>query len=276
MPEPPSPGLKKRVHEVLNVAGEGDVLSRAVDLFILTLIATNAVIVILESVQSINVVAATTFHRIDAFSVIVFSFEYVLRVWSCTVDPRYAHPIKGRLRFMLSPMGLIDLAAILPFYLPAIGVDMRQARMVRLVRFLRIAKLARYASAFAAFHRIFRARREELVATMSCIFFLLVFASSMMYFAEGKVQPDTFSSIPAAMWWGVATMTTLGYGDVVPVTAFGKIIASVVALIGMGMFALPAGILGSAFVEDIQARKVKAPTNHCPHCGEDLSDQRAA
>jgi len=265
----PASDLKHRVHEVLDVAGEGDFLSRVADLVILTLIAVNAVIVILESVESVRLVAGDVFQRIELFSVGVFSVEYVLRVWSCTVDPKFARPIRGRLKFMTSAIGLIDLAAILPFFLPAMGLDMRQARMVRLVRFLRIAKLARYASAFGTFHRILKARKEELVATFSWIFFMLLVASSLMYFTEGSIQPEHFSSIPASMWWGVATMTTLGYGDVIPVTAFGKLLASVVALIGMGMFALPAGILGSAFVEDIQAQKGERK-HRCPNCGENV------
>lgn len=258
--------MKRRAYEILEVAREGDVTSRRIDRFILALIAANAIVVVLESMQAVNDVAGTALHRFDLFSVMVFSAEYVIRVWCCTVDPRYASPIRGRLRFMISPMGLIDLAAVLPFYLPAAGIDLRIARSVRLIRLLRLAKLVRYSSAFGVFGRIMRRRKEELVASLTCASFMLLVASSLMYIVEGHVQPDRFSSIPAAMWWGVSTMTTVGYGDVYPITPIGKLIGAVVSLIGMALFALPAGILGSGFIEDIQQRRSTKP-DECPHCG---------
>ncbi len=259
-------GLKHRAYEILEVARDGDLSSRRGDRFILALIAANAVVVVLESVQAVNDVAGPALHLFDLFSVMVFSVEYVTRVWCCTVDPKFASPIRGRLRFMVSPMGLVDLAAILPFYLPAMGIDLRITRSVRLVRLLRLAKLARYSTAFGLFGRVIRRRKEELVASLTCASFLLVVASSLMYLVEGHVQPDHFSSIPAAMWWGVSTMTTVGYGDVYPVTALGKLLGAVVSLVGMGLFALPAGILGSGFIEDIQKRR-STDFDQCPHCG---------
>jgi len=234
------------------------------DRFILGLIMLNVLAEILESMDAVSTVAGSAFHAFDLASVAVFSAEYLLRVWCCTANPRYTAPISGRLRFMVSPMGLIDLAAILPFYLPFIGVDMRVVRSIRLVRLFRLAKLARYSSAFSLFGRVVRSRKEELVAAVSCAAFLLLIASTLMYAIERQAQPDEFSSIPAAMWWGVSTMTTVGYGDVYPITPMGKLLGSVVALIGMGLFALPAGILGSGFIEDIQGRRTK---RSCPHCG---------
>jgi len=176
--------------------------------------------------------------------------------------------MRGRFRFALSAMPMIDLLAVLPFYLPFLGLDLRFMRAVRLFRLFRVAKLARYSEALRTFCRVLGAKKEELGVTLFTLFLLLLLASCLAYYAERDAQPEAFSSIPAAMWWGVCTLTTVGYGDVCPVTALGKGIAAVIAVLGIGMFALPAGILGSGFVEEIQKRK--KCLQRCPHCGWEI------
>jgi voltage-gated potassium channel len=170
-------------------------------------------------------------------------------------------------RYALSPFALIDLVAILPFYLPFMGVDLRFARAFRLLRLFRMAKVARYVRAMGIFGQVARAKREELVIAASVMAILLICASSVMYYAEHAAQPKVFSSIPATMWWSVATLTTVGYGDVFPVTPAGRLVAGVVAVLGIGFFALPTAILGAGFVEVVSRRK-DAPK--CPHCGVSL------
>ena len=162
-------------------------------------------------------------------------------------------------------MAVIDLLAILPFYLPLLSLDFRFLRIVRLVRVFRIAKLGRYSKAVQTLGRVFRAKAAQLAIATSFILMLLVIASSLMYYAEHDDQPEQFSSIPASMWWGVTTLTTVGYGDVIPVTGLGKVIASIMAILGIGMFALPTGILGAGFVEEMQSA-----TTVCPHCGNEI------
>jgi voltage-gated potassium channel len=164
-------------------------------------------------------------------------------------------------------MALIDLIAILPFYLPMLlPIDLRFMRAIRLVRLLRVFKLSRYSNAFSTLYNVLRAKKEDLFITAFLVSVLLVVASSLMYFIENKGQPEVFSSIPASLWWGVATLSTVGYGDAYPVTVLGKFLGAIIALLGIGMFALPAGILGSGFVEEIQ--KKKASSKICPHCGK--------
>jgi voltage-gated potassium channel len=170
---------------------------------------------------------------------------------------------------MLSPFALIDLLAILPFYIPASALDFRSFRAVRLFRVLRIARLGRYSEAMRLTGRVVTSKRAELLSSAFIMAILMLFASSLMYFAERDAQPENFSSIPAAMWWAVATLSTVGYGDIYPLTAAGKLLASVIALLGIGMFALPTGILGAGFVEEIQRRR-EAP-RCCPKCGVDLT-----
>ncbi len=259
--------LKRRAYEILEVAAEGDRASRVFDVFILSLIALNVLALTMETIQPVYARFPTFFRNFETISVLIFTVEYVLRIWSCTASDKYSAPITGRLRFSLTPFAVIDLLAILPFYLPLLGVDLRFMRAVRLFRAFRLAKLVRYSSALHTFGRVISAKKEELVTTLSFMFLLLLLAASLMYFLEHEAQPEVFSSIPAAMWWGVTTLTTVGYGDLYPVTAMGRVLGSVIAILGIGMVALPTGILGSAFVEDLQTRK---GPKLCPHCGEEL------
>ena len=165
-------------------------------------------------------------------------------------------------------MSIIDLLAILPFYLPFFGIDLRSFRVLRLLRIFRIAKVGRYYSSLNLIKHVFQNKREELILTSVLMVLLLIVSSSLLYYCENAVQPDAFSSIPATMWWAVATLTTVGYGDMYPVTFMGKLCASVIAVLGIGMFALPTGILGAEFVETIQ--KHKKQKKICPHCGKEL------
>jgi len=258
-----------RVHLLLEPS-EGERLGRWVDGAILLLIALNVVALVLETVEPIRQRAPGLFYWFEFLSVLVFSVEYVLRLWSITVDPRYAHPVRGRVRYALTPLLLIDLLAVLPFYLPFLGVDLRVFRAARLFRIFRVAKLGRYSVALQTFGRVIRSTREQLLTTLMLLLVLLLFSASLLYYAENEVQPEAFSSIPAAMWWGIATLTTVGYGDVYPITGIGRLMAAAVAILGIGMFALPTGILGSAFVEEIQNRD-RSGTVTCPHCGKDIT-----
>ncbi len=260
--------FKKRVYEILDVAKPGDRASKIFDIFIVTLIALNVISIILETVQSIYTKAPRLFQGFEIFSVCVFSIEYVLRLWSCTVNPSYAAPVAGRLRFAKKPLIIFDLLAVLPFYLPFLGLDLRFIRALRLFRLFRVAKLGRYSQALQTFGRIFATKKEELFMIIFLLLLLIILASSLMYFAEHDAQPDVFSSIPQAMWWSIITLTTVGYGDVYPITAIGKVLAAFIALLGIGMFALPTGILGAAFIEEIQTKKKSL--KFCPHCGKEF------
>lgn len=262
--------LRRRVYEILEVAAPGDRASRLFDIFILSLIALNVVALVVETVKPVYEKSPLFFRGFEVVSVLIFSVEYLLRIWSCTASPDYGSPVRGRFRFAVTPLVLIDLFAVLPFYIPFVGLDLRFIRAVRLFRLFRVAKLGRYSVALRTFGRVLSAKKEELITAVFFLLLLLVLASSLMYFAENEAQPERFSSIPSAMWWGIATLTTVGYGDVYPVTGFGKFLASVVAILGIGMFALPTGILGAAFLEEIQ--KSKTGSKVCPHCRKEIEE----
>jgi voltage-gated potassium channel len=259
--------LQRKVHYLLDPDHRDRGAERAIHIFIITLIILNVFIVTLETVQPLYKQYYRFFHAFDLFTVVVFSIEYLLRVWSCTVDPRYRHPIRGRLAYIFSFTAVVDLLAILPFYLPfLVNVDLRSIRILSLFRFL---KLTRYLRAVRIFSTVLKEKKNELILGLILMLALIIISSTIMYYLERDVQPDTFSSIPQSMWWSVTTLTTLGYGDVVPVTLAGKVMTGISLVCAIAMFAVPAGILASGFSEAF--RKVKGkPT--CPHCGGALND----
>ncbi|MDB5088642.1 MAG: ion transporter [Mucilaginibacter sp.] len=261
--------LKRKVHLLLDPTDGGTSWDRIVNGIIVSLILLNLLAVCLETVESLYHVYRFWFNNFELFSIIIFTIEYLLRVWSCTGIKKYRHPIKGRLRYITSPGALVDLASILPFYLPLSGLDLRSLRSLRMIRFMRFFKLGRFLNASRVIRRVFSSKKEELMISMLLVVTLILVAATVMYFVEHDAQPDKFSSIPETMWWSVATLTTVGYGDVYPITGIGKTLTACISILGIGMFALPAGILASGFSEEFK-RKEAAAIPCCPHCGKDL------
>lgn len=257
--------------------------SKFFDLLIIAIIVINVLALTLETVESIEEAYSVIFYRIEVISLIIFSIEYLLRVWVITEEQEYRHPIKGRLKYMVSFTALLDLLVVLPFYLPfLLNVDMRILRVFRVFRLFRIFGLSRYSASADLINTVIHNRRTELVFSFVIIVKLLFVASSLMYYVEHTHQPELFSSIPAAMWWGIATLTTVGYGDMVPITVLGKVVGGVMAILGIGLFALPAGIFANGFSEEIKKRKLekrvtkkgsgfpKSSPKKCPHCDKEL------
>jgi voltage-gated potassium channel len=263
-------GLKARIFRILE---PGDENGKYFEPFIMVLIVLNVAVVVLETVDWLNASYGRLFRAFDLFSVAVFTVEYLLRAWVCTENPKFKTPFSGRLHYLITPMAIVDLMAILPFYLPFIFPELRFVRAIRLFRLFRILKMVRYSDALKTFAEVLNLKKEELGVTFFATLILLVVSSSMVYEAENEVQPEAFANIPDAMWWGVVTLTTVGYGDIYPVTPIGKIIGSFVVISGIGLFALPAGILASGFNEVLQRRKEKHRKKMiCPHCHRYIGD----
>ena len=271
----------------MEIARPGDRPSWIFDVAIRILIALNVIGVILETIPAVDEAAGAWLRVFDTMSVMVFSIEYVLRVWSAREDPRYRGILLGRLRFAVTPLAIIDLLAVLPFWLPALGVDLRALRGARLFRLFRILKMARYSQALQTFGRVFRRKAEQLILTFALVAFLLLIASLLLYYVEHDAQPETFASVPAAMWWGIVTLTTVGYGDVYPITVAGRLLGGIFALSAVLLIALPTALLGAGFVEEMEAHRTdqgldQAPVQsdrhhepetawaYCPHCGARL------
>jgi voltage-gated potassium channel len=264
-------GVRGRVREIVNHTKAEDTTSRAFDVFIVTLILLNVVAMVVESVKRIYAAVPMWFLAFEYFSVAVFTVEYAARIWTCVEDPQYSRPVLGRIRFALTPLAIVDMLAVLPFYLPFVSVDLRVLRMFRLLRIMRlmrVAKLARYSESFQMLMRVLRAKREQLISAVFILLVMLIVAATLAFYAENQAQPKAFSSIPAAMWWAAVTLTTVGYGDIYPVTALGKLIGALVAMLGIGMFALPTAILGAGFLEDLEQRK---KARRCPYCGKEIT-----
>ena len=268
---------KARIHATLDNQSHNTV-GWVIEVFFIVLIVANVLIVILETVQGINLQFSKLFWTIEIVSLGVFTVEYCLRLWCCTAEDRYSAPIKGRILYIITPLALIDLAAILPTYLSLlflpIGVDFLFLRALRLFRVLRVFKLGHYSDSLATIKRVVAVKSGELFIVAFTAVIVLIVASSAMYYVEFASHSSTFTSIPDAMWWGVETLTTVGYGDMVPVTPVGKAMGAVIAVMGIALFALPAGILGSGFYEEFQKRREKdAPASQSQFLCTSIADE---
>lgn len=253
-PAPTSPGMSK-VAALLDGRSARFSFGYWLNFGLMLLIILNVAAVILASVNWIQAAAGRWFYRFEMLSVVVFTIEYMLRLWSAPELPRYRHlsASRARWRYLTSGMAIIDLIAIAPFYFSIFfTLDLR---FVRVLRLLRIFKFTRHSRALQILGTVLRRESGSLLAAFSVLFVLLILASSGIYLIESTLQPDKFGSIPEAMWWAMATLTTVGYGDVTPITSWGKFFGSMVTIIGMGMVALPAGILASGFAEQLAQRR---------------------
>lgn len=246
-------------------------LGGMINICLVILIILSVLASMLQTVQSLHERYYNAFYYFEVVTIIIFTIEYLVRIWTIPEHPSYSGEISGRLRYIFSPLALIDLASILPFYLPfIIPLDLRFLRLLRLLRMLRILKLGRYSDAALLIIRVIKDKIDELTVTFMVSGIILVLSSCLIYIAEHEVQPQKFTDIFATLWWSVITMTSVGYGDVFPITPFGKFLACIIALLGVGLFALPISILGAGFVGEIQ--KKKAATTICPHCGKSLGE----
>lgn len=268
-------GFRSHLWDLLEVTEDpetGKVNWDWVDICLLALIVLSILAVILETVPELAAQYHTAFFAFDIFTVVVFSIEYVARLWACTADERYRAPVRGRLRYAASFEGIVDVLAVGPFYaallLPVSAVDLRFMRVLRLMRFMRVLKIGRYSEATDRLRSVFYSKRADLGVAFFSLTIILILASSVMYHVENPAQPEAFSSIPAAMWWGVSALTTVGYGDIQPITPLGKILGGFIQILGIAFFALPAGILAAGY-EDESVRR-RAGKDVCHTCGQPL------
>ena len=249
------PQLRPIIYEILESSESSNFYSLADDVIIIFLTLINVAAFIASTSPSLFLEHKTILENIEIISSLVFTLEYVLRLWVCTIDRRFTHPLWGRLKYALTPLSLIDLISILPFYALLLFPGLSFVNLIRLVRLLRLLKMSRYSESVRTLGAVLYGKKEELIATAFAVFILLIFASSVMYFVEYEAHPKAFGSIPDAMWWGVVTLTTVGYGDIYPITPLGKFLGAILAFLGIGIFALPAGIIASGFSEELQRKK---------------------
>lgn len=265
-----SGSLKKKVFAILETNTHKYFLGRLTRITIVSLIFFNVFAVIVETIEEVKINYGEYFDVVELISAIIFAVEYGLRVWVSNIRRQFQGKW-GRLRYMLTPMAIIDFLAIFPIVFILIGgLDFRALMLIRFFRMLRIFKLRRYAHALHTVTAIIKDKKEELIITFATILILLVVASSLMYILEHEAQPTVFSSIPATMWWGVSTLSTVSYGDMIPITVLGKLLGSCIAIMGVAMFAIPAGLISAGFNQRMILNKQKKNgvkgTIVCPHC----------
>lgn len=246
--------VKARLYRIMEEPLPGDRAARVFNLFIVTLILANVAAVILESDRDIEAAYRPLFAPFETFSVAVFTIEYLVRIWIADENPKACRhgAARARGRYIFSLLGIVDLLAILPFYVGLfVAADTQEWRILRL---LRVFKLAHHSAALEIVGRVLYSQRRPLGAAAVVLLVVLVFAATAIHFFEADAQPKVFDTIPKAMWWTIVTLTTLGYGDVVPVTVGGKMFGGVVAMTGILMLALPTGILANGFAQEIRKR----------------------
>ncbi len=249
--------LRFKTYQLLESETRKNFTAKAINLFLIILIVTNVIAAIFESEPAYHETFHQEFAVFEFISLSIFCVEYLLRVWCCIESPKYrsTSAFKARTSYIFTPMALIDLIAILPFLIALFfTIDLRT---LRLLRVLRLLKLTHYFKGFNIFINVISKELKSISAAMMVMVFLIIIAASLMHSVEGKVQPDVFGSIIQSFWWAVVTMTTVGYGDVVPITGIGKAISTFIMLVGVGLVALPAAMLAARFGEELRERKTK-------------------
>lgn len=269
----PPQSLRQKTYELLDT-GSNNLTGKLIDWFLMALIAINVLAVIMETVESFQAKYSVELYWLEIFSVFIFTIEYVLRFWSCVEAPQYQKDIShsvSRLKYTFTPMAIIDLVAIAPFYLAFLfNIDLRFLRVLRL---LRIFKLTRYSEAMTTLLKVLREEISSFAAAIFIMIVIMIIAASGIYLVEKDHQPEFYGSIPQSMWWSIVTLTTVGYGDAYPITTFGKIFAAIIMVAGVGLVALPTGILASGFSDNLHRSRQKMTKELSDALADDFIDE---
>ena len=254
---------RKQLFLILHQPLPGTPFARPASLFLAALIVVNCLALSIETVASIYADYGGFFQWLEVASTGIFAVEYFLRCWVCVEQPQFSEPFSGRLRYATSPLAVLDFLAILAFFAP---IDLRFLRVFRLTRLLRVLHLELFNRSMHAIFDAIRRRRHLLYVSVAMMATAVYCTAVLLYTVEHAAQPTKFSSIPETVWWAVVTLTTIGYGDIVPVTAAGKALTSVIAIFGIGIFALPTAILTAAILDAGHPLSAR-----CPHCNHEIA-----
>ncbi|MCL1832177.1 MAG: potassium channel family protein [Oscillospiraceae bacterium] len=270
--------LKKRTFRIIQPHTKNDIPSAIYDWFIFVLVVVDMITTILATVSSFSRFE-TAFIVIEIITVIVFAIEYILRFWTADLFRRKENPLKARLKYAFSFIMIVDLMAIAPFFLQFVfPVNIHILRTFRLLRIFRLLRVRKYVKTLSQFHDILKQKASQLFFSMIILFVLMLVASTLMYTAENEAQPEVFDNAMSGLWWAIITMTTIGYGDIYPITAGGKVIGALFSLLSVAIIAVPTGIISAGFIEsNYLHKKIASNTNKkskpfCPYCGENLDE----
>jgi voltage-gated potassium channel len=251
------PSLRQMIYIVLEEGQTQGGWSRVVEIILILLITSNVIMVILETVPAIYNPNKWIFSDFETFTVYTFAIEYCIRVWASVEDPRIgvAHPITGRLRFAMRPMSVIDLLSFAPYFVTLFTGGVVDLRALRILRLLRLLKIARYSQAMPAMLGVLYAERRALLGSFILLLCTVCISAEIMHVVEGPGQPKAFGDLPSAMYWAITTLATVGYGDEVPLTYLGKLVAGITMVVGLVLFAMPIGIISVGFVNGLHRRE---------------------
>ena len=247
--------LRSRAYNQLEPTGRGSAGLSLTNFLVVSAVLLSVTLSILETEPTLYDPYKHLFEATEGFLTALFSIEYAARLWSAAEASGEGSQFKKRFKFTVSLAGLLDLVVLVVAWAPFFTANLALLRFVRLARIARLAKLGRFSRAAKHLHYAVTTRAYELMLAVSLAVILLIFGATALYWIEGDIQPDKFGSIPRALWWSVVTLTTVGYGDVSPITPLGKVIAGLVAVAGIGLVALPTGILASGFSEAVQRER---------------------
>lgn len=268
--------IKSKIYDIIRDDDENGLLGNIFDGVIIFFILVSIVQVIADTF-TLPLALMKISSVLEILSVIVFTAEYLLRLWTSDLKFSKYGKVKSRLKYIFTPMAIIDLLSILPFYIPfIIPIDLRILRALRIIRLLRLFKMNRYTSAMSTIFTVLKKRSSQLLSSVFVVGLLMVISAVLMYNIESEAQPEIFHNAFDALWWSIATFTTVGYGDIYPITAAGKVLSAVIAMLGIGLVAVPTGIISAGFTElienepEIESSEESEDITYCPHCGKKL------
>ncbi|QIK70624.1 ion transporter [Erysipelothrix sp. HDW6C] len=272
--------IEQRIYNIIREDDENTFVANLVDTFLMILVIISVIVAFLNTFE-ISTEFKSLLNGTETVFVILFTIEYILRLWTAELIYPDLSPTKARLKYARSGMALIDLFSILPFYLPFFGISVGTLKVIKLVRLLRIFKINRYTNSLTLIGRVLKTRASQLASSIIVIVVLIFVASMLMYDVEHVAQPDKFNNALSAMWWAMSTITTVGYGDIYPITSLGRILSAVITFLGIGLTAIPTGIVSAGFIE--QSKVLQQPKNsklpvitdemsYCPCCGQPLQN----
>jgi len=244
--------LRAQVFALFNTTPHSHNVNKYIDSVVILAVLVSVVCIVLETVQEVNQVWSAEFHILDLITVFIFSVEYVLRVYSCCELEEFQKPFKGRLKYMTSASALVDLIAVCPFYIDIFLSKSLDLRFLRIFRLTRLLKLTRYTGTLNTLVKAVQREKYVLLAAAFMMFLMIILTASLGYLFEHDAQPDKFESIPTSMYWAVVTLASVGYGDITPITPLGRFMTVIVSFVGIGIFAIPAGLMASSFTDQLR------------------------
>ena len=269
--------FRQQIFALLNPTPTSGRLQEMIDSFIVWWVFISVVCVVIESVDSIHYVLGMQFVYVDVISVTIFTMEYLFRIYSCVEDPKYQGAIRGRIDAAKAPLAIIDLLAIVPFFLEGLLHQIFDLRFLRIFRLMRLLKLTRYTTSTGTLSKALEREWPVIAASTFIMLLLVVLTASLGFLFEHEAQPEKFENIPQAIYWAVITLASVGYGDISPITPVGRLMTIVMALVGIGIFAVPAAILSTAFNDQLHKDRESIHTDllHYMKDGELTKEERA-